>query len=433
MPFCKLEPHMRAALLSLCLVFVVGCKVPNPHFCEDKDNMLCDKPDAAPMKCQVSSDCTDDPNKEICEAMECVQCTAMDTSACEAMTPVCNTTSHSCQGCKKHADCPLSDACMPDGSCAVPTSVLYVTQNATDTTSCAKETPCGNVIDALAVAGGKSIVRVKGTIISATIAINNRNLTFLGDPDPMGPTSILNRTTGDVMSVDGSSKVRLYDMQIASAAGNIGINVSMTHTGELELQRCLVTGNDTGIQNASSSLVTINRSTVSRNDVGGIVLVGTVPKFDITNNFVFRNGDANGSPNGGITIDGVSAGIPARLEFNTIVDNDASSGGSRSGGVQCTITGFPAPNNLIARNALDNVETALAQVNGGCNFDGSLKQLDLTNLNFAQPDTAPYDYHLRTGNTGIDMATTGTLMFDVDGEARPNGVARDMGADELYP
>ena len=57
----------------------------------------------------------------------------------------------------------------------------------------------------------------------------------------------------------------------------------------------------------------------------------------------------------------------------------------------------------------------------------------MTNLNFAEPNTIPYDYHLRTGNIAIDMAATSTVMFDVDGEARPNGAARDIGADELYP
>ena len=428
MHFCKLESLMRAALL--CLVFLAGCKVKNPHFCEDRDNMLCDMPDAAPMKCQVSDDCTDDPDKTVCEAMECVQCTTADPSACMGTTPVCVTSSHSCQGCKKHSDCPLSDACMPDGSCAAPEAVLYVKQSETNNASCSKEQKCGDLLGALAVTPKtKTIIRVEGTVTSDTVFFMDRDATILGDPT----TTVLRRTTGDVLAISGSSKVRLYDVTISNAAGNIAINVAMTHTGELELQRCKITNNGFGIQNASNSLVTVNRSTISLNPDGGIVLAGAIPKFDITNNFIFRNGDENGSIHGGITISGGTAGAPARLEFNTIVDNDAIAGGSRSGGVQCTINGFLAPNNLIARNALAGNPAEPAQANGGCNFAGSIRQIDMTNLNFVEPNTLPYDYHVTTSNIAIDMATTGTVMFDVDGEARPNGAARDIGADELYP
>jgi hypothetical protein len=429
MHFCKLEPLMRAALLSLlCVAFVVGCKVKNPNYCEDNPDHLCDMPDAPQMQCDDSTDCTG--TEKVCKKPEnvCVQCTMTEASACMGTKPICNTMTNTCQACAKHTDCPDSNTCLPDGSCAAAANVLYVKQNGTDTATCAKAAPCGNVMDALMASATKSIIRVEGTIAGNTIIINNRDLTILGDPN----TSILNRISGDLMSINGSSKVRIYDLKIADAAGNIGINVLSTHTGELELQRCVVTNNGTGILVSGNSSLIVSRSTISLNSLGGINMTSNTPKWDITNNFIFRNGNENSSQVGGIAIS-ATLGTGSRLEFNTIVDNDATSGGSRSGGVQCTVNSFPAPNNLVARNELDGSPSAAAQVNGGCNFAMSLTQLDFTNIIFVNPATVPFDYHIKTGSSVIDMATGGApLTVDVDGQARPNGTARDMGADEFY-
>lgn len=443
MPFCKLEPLMRAALLSFCLVLVgsSGCKVKNPNYCADNVDHLCEQPDGGGMACETSDDC---PMAEpVCRPSDhvCVQCADGATEACGGNNPVCNLTTNRCEACDTHADCP-SNACLPTGACANADDVLYVDGMSPNTMTCDKANPCSTVQAALAASATKSIIRVTGKVATGTvITLNSRDVTILGEivAPTAAKTSILSSTGAtDVMALDGTSKVRLYDLQLDGALGvdRNAIVIANTHSGELELQRCVVTNNYFGITNGGNSLVTLSRSIVSTNNHGGVILNGNTPKFDITNNFIFRNGGSGGGiQHSGITIIGVNPGTPARLEFNTIVDNDANGGGSRSGGVQCTMTSFAAPNNLIVRNALDDdPNMAGAQVNGGCVFTGSVTSATLMNITFVKPDSGPFDYHLVAPSLGaIDQATGGApLMIDFDGQKRPNGMVRDIGADEFY-
>jgi hypothetical protein len=55
---------------------------------------------------------------------------------------------------------------------------------------------------------------------------------------------------------------------------------------------------------------------------------------------------------------------------------------------------------------------------------------DPSSAHFVSPDVQPYDYHLGAGSVAIDAATMATLDHDFDGEPRPKGAARDIGADE---
>jgi hypothetical protein len=44
---------------------------------------------------------------------------------------------------------------------------------------------------------------------------------------------------------------------------------------------------------------------------------------------------------------------------------------------------------------------------------------------------APYDYHIMDSSKAIDMATTmSNVSNDFDGEFRPQGPQKDLGADE---
>jgi len=152
--------------------------------------------------------------------------------------------------------------------------------------------------------------------------------------------------------------------------------------------------------------------------------------FVITNNFVFRNGDQDSGSFGGINLAVATAG-PSRLELNTIVDNRARSGATRSGGVICDIVGFVAANNVIARNSVGgNSTAATAQTLGVCVYPTSKIQADVVGLSFSSPDTSPFDYHVSMGSSVIDQAAS---AIDVDGDGRPQGAANDIGADEVTP
>lgn len=71
-----------------------------------------------------------------------------------------------------------------------------------------------------------------------------------------------------------------------------------------------------------------------------------------------------------------------------------------------------------------------------CNFGGSVK-LATGGLGFRNPPPAGADFHL-SATTPLSVRDaagdcTGLVSIDVDGDARPNGGACDVGADELDP
>jgi hypothetical protein len=136
------------------------------------------------------------------------------------------------------------------------------------------------------------------------------------------------------------------------------------------------------------------------------------------------------------TFGGLSLGIGApgnsRLEFNTIVDNKAA---VNSAGVVCNVPAFMAPNNIIARNALAGSTTSPnAQITiGGCAYPSSKVQSDVAGLMFEHPDPpGTLSYKILLGSTALDQATTPSdIAVDHDGEPRPSGSGKDIGADEL--
>ncbi|MEJ7602515.1 MAG: choice-of-anchor Q domain-containing protein [Kofleriaceae bacterium] len=118
------------------------------------------------------------------------------------------------------------------------------------------------------------------------------------------------------------------------------------------------------------------------------------------------------------------------MEFNTIVDNHAP---VMSGGVICDVGSFQARNNIIARNTVGGTRTA--QVTGSCGFASSKIQDDVDGLEFIDSASpAPFDYRVGAGSTAIDQATaTSEIDIDFEGDGRPQGPGKDLGADEWTP
>jgi hypothetical protein len=155
---------------------------------------------------------------------------------------------------------------------------------------------------------------------------------------------------------------------------------------------------------------TIERSIAASNGADGIRADGGV--YTIRNVFAYRNGFK------GIDL---SANQGSTLEFCTAVDNTGV-------GIPCgnAAGGFSFPNNIAVRNAGGDTET-------GCTYPGSIVSTSVTGLNFKSSETAPFDYHITAGSIAIDAATQSTLANDFDGDLRPTGAQRDVGADEFVP
>jgi hypothetical protein len=302
---------------------------------------------------------------------------------------------------------------------------------------------------AKALATGRAFVKVHGTIDEA-VSINNQNVAILADSG----AKLTRSAPGVILEVKGTSQVSIFDLELSGGLGATGVGISMPtgNTATVTLARVKLLNNAGGAVAASGGAVTVSQSTIANNaggaiaasggsltvsqstiavnQGGGIAIAGVGAKFDITNNFIFRNGEPSTSAFGGLNL-GVVTTVGSRLEFNTIVDNQAA---INSGGVICNVATFTAPNNLIARNFLAGSPTT--QTMGACTYPTSLVQNDLSGLAFIHSEPpGPFDYHLgQTAAAAIDQATTASAIdTDVDGDHRPFGAQKDIGADEVHP
>jgi hypothetical protein len=262
---------------------------------------------------------------------------------------------------------------------------------------------------------------------------------------------ILTRSTpGPIISLSGGVEASFERVQIsgATSANNDGYGVYAIQSGgspTLIFRDAVVRQNSEGGLNARTAKIDAQRSHFDNNGRYGIEIVDGNATFDrctfnenagglyvdsgiltLTNSLIARN--YNPATNDyGLYLYSTSPGH--RVEFNTIVDNSDGSTLTLGVGFACELTGVSAsfPNNIIARNK--------RQVRGtNCSYPSSIViDTDIAPLNFKSPDAAPYDYHLQAGSIAIDAATASTIDHDFDGDVRPNGTVRDVGADEFVP
>ncbi len=373
-----------------------------------------------------------------CADGACVACRTSDD--CGSGTPVCD--AGTCVTCSSHEEC-ASGACATDGTCAAEGEIAYVDSTTSATSECTRNAPCSTIARGLTVTPTRMYVVIESGNYPAATAIETSGHRWLIGRGASFP--VLTRTTvGPIIAVLASgADITLENLEVRGARSGTtladqGHGIRCNPSGSPASVRIR---NSVLIQNAMSGIRTVNcnvdivattlsssgdyaanlinsiavidRSLVTGN-AGGLYFDNGL--FTLTNSFITRNPG---------TRDGVfiySNGAGNRIEFNTIVDN----GGM---GLHCqlqqTATGAFA-NNIIARN-LEQTNTSPS-----CTYPGSIiVETDITPLKFKSPEVAPNDYHLMAGSIAIDQATVSALDHDFDGDARPQGAGRDVGADEL--
>ncbi len=423
--------RLLSALAWLLIAATAGaCYEDSAWYCEDRAYMNCGNPPGT-FPCKTKDDCSAQEGQASCTEPDedgfgiCVQCTPTDATSCAAATPVCGM-DNLCRACGKHADC-ASAVCLADGSCGSEASIAYVAPNGTGT-ACSKAAPCGTMV--AAVMTGKAIIKVATGLVKSSqpTLIDGRAVTIFAEE---GAKIDRDTEDGPVLRVQGRSDVKIYDLEITGASGNgaNGIDLDASGAPKLALMRVKLTGNQGLGLLAQGGEVTLSQSTISGNIGGGISVSNAT--FDITNNFIYRNGNSTGTTIGGVNF-AVAAAASNRFEFNTVVDNEIATSTTSSGGVLCDITGFAASNNIIARNFVNRVSAAAnANTLGQCTHPSSKVVADLGELKFLAPDMPPFNYHLAVGSSAIDQATTASpVVIDADGDPRPQGAQKDLGADE---
>jgi hypothetical protein len=391
--------------------------------------------------------------------MVCVQCTQSEHDACVGAMPAC--VANLCHGCTAHAQCPASNVCLPDGSCADAGQVAYVQAGGAGTV-CSKALPCGILDDGLKT--NKSIVKIgAGTIAdSKTTTIDGRSVTIVAEPgarlDRSNDGVILEvKTTG--------ADVQIYDLEIVGGTGladeavlinggapaltltRVKVDVNqgtgiLVLSGTLTVSQSTISNNSGGGISISSGTLAMSQSTVSGNAGGGISVTGVGTRFEIVNNLVVYNGVATGpgpTQNGGVVVISNTSG--SKLERNTIAFNQ-SSGLTFRGGLSCNSPMVMAAGNLLFHNSEGDGSggtktDAMTQKNdmGSCQYGNTLAvPTDAGNLGFKSPIVAPFDFHLTRSSPPTIVDAGGTCSgIDIDGEARPVGAACDLGADEYHP
>jgi hypothetical protein len=417
---------MRLAIvISFCAV-VAACLKRDPNYCPGAPLDDCAKDDGCTSNAQCAAPTS------VCDVdgtRACVQCLAPDqTGACGGTTPVC-AQDHTCQACTAHAQC-ASLACLPDGSCGDDTTTAYIDPTGTDNASCTKAMPCTLVSKALATS--RPYVKFTGTTDEAVTIDNGRVVTFLADP---GAKLVRTNGTGAIVTVrDDGTSLAVYDLSISDAPNNpsgIGIVVPAgAGAPTVTLVRAKLTNNPGGGISASGGELRLSQCTVSGNGGGGISISGA--QFDITNNFIAKNGSA-GSIFGGVRIDGIVGAGTRRFEFNTVAQNQATAG--ITPGVLCSAVATP----LVLTNSIVYDNSTGTQVEGA-NCSWTYSDIGPTAVsgtgNFNAPpmfvNPMQNDFHLQSTSPARDAADpAASLGVDIDGDVRPQGAARDIGADEI--
>ena len=416
---------------ALAILLLGACSKTNPYYCEGHPDNNC-LIDAAGGPDTPGGSCANMPCVSgVCDTTTntCVQCTAAEPGACMGTTPVCSA-DDTCTGCTADTSCTVSNTCLPDGSCADVTGVLYASTTGGGASACTQADMCSlDHAVALLDSAHKIIKLAPGTYGTSGYILTN-DATFVGRDATIDKNTGSN---GPVFSISGGITLTLDYVTVTGGDDSlVGHGIYCT-SSRLVIHGAKIQTNAANAINGTGCDLVLEQSTLYNNAQGGIYLAGTSSMtFDITDNFIIRNGNSNDGIFGAIYIVPTTVST-SRFEFNTIVDNLASSGVTHFAGVTCDIAAVTAANNIVARNLRAGSATA-QQTQGACGFLTSKVQDDIAGLDFASADTQPYSYKIGATSTAMDVATTpSTVDVDAEGDHRPQGSEKDIGADEFKP
>ena len=388
--------------------------------------------EACAATCSADTECPgfgESADEKFCVGGSCVTC-RMNMNDCTGTSPVC--ADGACRRCNLNSEC-ASGACANDGSCVSETSIAYVTPTGSATSNCTKTDPCSLARSVALTPPLQFIVLSNGNYsLGASLTVSGtRTIIGSGMPRP----TITSTVTGPIIQLALNSDITFDHLQISGATsaagaangagvfcptdGNVKVRVkdsifANNASSGIEARKCTVEVFSSAFTNSGNALnvvdtnAKVERSTFTGNKTALFLDAGI---FVVTNNFITRN------------MEGIDlfANAGTVVEFNTIADNTVfgMSCQSFAGAVQF-------PNNLFARN-MTNTPTSTT-----CSYPNSISATtDIEPIKFKSPNAAPFDYHIMTGSSAVDLGAATTLTTDVDGEMRPVGVAPDIGADEL--
>jgi len=426
----------------------------------NRDTLLCEPCEAGPTghtNCQRRN--ADEP--WCSDTGACVECLGNEHCT-NPNLPICSPGGQ-CVGCYEHEHC-ASEVCdLESGACVAATFVVYADS------SMGTVAPCGDApgaaacltladaVSATAPSIGRTWIRLApGSYASAgddRVIVQDASLQLIGTD--RANTTITGGDPEPGLLVLGGGHL-LVDRVTVKGAGDGIACVNVETPPSLNVLRSAVTGNSKdGIHSESCPVVIesskigsnggfgvflrdldssleLTRSEIYDNAQGGLSMENCA--FTVTNNFIHGNGttgDAD-SPVGGVRIS-APLGTSGTFAFNTVTNNVAAPNVGQ--GVSCTTTpAMTLTNSIVFRKSVGdsilsgNCNWAYSAIEGGAPGTGNLGG-DPRFVN-----TGVGDYHLQPNSPCEGAADPdATINVDFDGDARPLGTGRDIGADEIAP
>ena len=351
--------------------------------------------------------------------------------------------------CDNDGDCSSGVCSQFEGACVPELDAIYVDTRGHDSGTCPRPAPCATVSYALTqVDGARRVVHVNdgdyadSVTIADHLGASTDTVVIIGETDDgaeLEGGSGIDIQGADVrienFGVDGTSNgvlleggctVVLAGVWLTGGADD-GVKAANNGDNDVTVEFSDIADNNNFGVHLRNGTLTMDADTVIDNGGGG-VLVQNNGTMDVTNSIVVQNG-GSGSTTGGIAVQD-QAKITT-LAFDTIADN--TNNASRAGGVACGNEpgGFEASNDILGGSTAP-------QTNCPTRFSLFVDPLDAggdaTDLvgDPAYVDEANGDYHITATSAARSAADPGATMdHDVDDEDRPQGSARDIGADEI--
>lgn len=250
-----------------------------------------------PYKCKKAEDCVfdgggfDGSTSTVCEveAGACVECVADgDCAAKQAKTPICQ--AHACRACKTDAECPDPNICMTDGHCATAGEVVFVEAGSgCPSADGSTSKPYCTLNEGVAhLDGTRGILVVRGGLNGPlTISGSTGTVFVVGKQNSSGAAQI-GAGVGTTAVTVSSGTVSIRDLSIFNGGNSASKGIVVTGSTTLTLANVQVNlGSGLGIQADTGAQLTMDRCSITGNDSGGILINGA--GYNIQNTIVAAN------------------------------------------------------------------------------------------------------------------------------------------------
>lgn len=377
----------------------------------------------------------------------CKECQA--DAQCSDTSPICDTATNACRSCLVDDECPSRVCNVDTGACLAEVEVVYAASNGGDAAACTLDSPC-SLTRAVSVASdnaSRSTVRLLPGLYGAPLTISEATVSLVG---PGATHQATSGTRSIELGVRANVTIRGLaldtDRGLSCEGSPIGAMLSLRDltidaAENLTIGKCSLVMRNVSVSLDGQSIVTLGTGSVFDSERVRFTSPGAPRSVSASGvqmairvvNTLFDNVSFSFGPQDTNTMSNLA------FAFNTVFIN-----GTFSPVVSCTASGTGVTaieNNIVLKLGNQGVQDAI----NGSNCVATHNVLFPQNAaiagdnNVADPmlvDPTNHDFHPKPGSPAIDTAVPSLgidPILDLEGVARPQGAAADIGAFERVP